>query len=183
MLKARSDTITAAFLLFPTISNIADTPNGKLLSVSLLPTTCHLSIKVHKPIFSPTFRRILSSLTFLTAYLPEYVFTVLYSSWPQQQLRVLREFLSSPPTVLAALSMAYQEMKLIRDLDLTLLEQHKPKLYFYYAQRDDWVGEERLHVFRAMNAEEQSPNILLAPEGVPHAFCISEWSSCAFSSY
>lgn len=34
-LKERKDSIKAAFLLFPTLSNMADTPNGKLLSVSL----------------------------------------------------------------------------------------------------------------------------------------------------
>ncbi|KAF8913031.1 hypothetical protein CPB84DRAFT_1957423 [Gymnopilus junonius] len=160
MLQARSDAITAAFLLFPAISNIADTPNGRLFSAN-------------EPIFSPTVRRILSSVTFLTVYLPEYAFTTLYSAWPKEQLRVLRDFLSSPTSVLAALSMAYQEMKYIRDLDLDLLEQHKPKLYFYYAQKDDWIGEERQRVFHAMNAEEQSLNMLLAPKGIPHAFCIS----------
>ena len=34
LLKARSDQITAVFLLFPTISYIGDTPNGKKLTVS-----------------------------------------------------------------------------------------------------------------------------------------------------
>ncbi|PPQ64493.1 hypothetical protein CVT26_002032 [Gymnopilus dilepis] len=160
ILKSRADIIAAAFLLFPTISNIAETPNGKLLS----------------PIFSPLMRSILSFLTAFTVYLPEFVYAHLYAHWPPQQLRVLRDFLSSPTSVLAALSMAYQEMKCIRDLDLSSLECHKKKLYFYYAQDDDWVGKEREHIFRVLCAEEQSLNMRLAPEGIPHAFCISEES-------
>lgn len=36
VLKARPASVTAAFLLFPTISHIASTPNGRRLSVSIL---------------------------------------------------------------------------------------------------------------------------------------------------
>ncbi|KDR85373.1 hypothetical protein GALMADRAFT_52315 [Galerina marginata CBS 339.88] len=158
MLKARPNGISAVFLLFPTISNIASTPNGKLLS----------------PIFLPLSRSVLSSLSFLTGYLPGYFFTLLYSNWPAQQLRVLQEFLLSSTSITAALSMAHCEMKTIRELDSVLLGQHKQRLYFYYAPRDDWVGEERNALLRILDPDGQSLNIVRGPSDVPHAFCISE---------
>lgn len=40
VLKARSDAVSAAFLLFPTIAHIALTPNGQSLSVGSLTRFC-----------------------------------------------------------------------------------------------------------------------------------------------
>lgn len=49
VLKARPAAVTAAFLLFPTISHIASTPNGRRLSVSIL---IHVNKRMSEPMKS-----------------------------------------------------------------------------------------------------------------------------------
>ncbi|KAF8973573.1 hypothetical protein BDZ97DRAFT_1775751 [Flammula alnicola] len=157
VLKALPDAITAVFLLFPTISNIGDTPNGRLLS----------------PIFLPLSRSILSSLSILAKHLPDRVLSILHSGWPAHQLRVLQEFISSRGSVMASLSMAHEEMKAILALDTILLENHKDKLYFYYAELDGWVGKERETLLQTFDPSKHSTRIMHGTSGIPHAFCIN----------
>ncbi|KAF8167729.1 hypothetical protein B0H34DRAFT_682832 [Crassisporium funariophilum] len=157
LLKARPNEIASVFFLFPTISHIGNTPNGRRLS----------------PIFSPISRSILSWLSPLAKYIPFPVLSLLFSGWPQHQVLVLHEFIASPRSVLSSLTMAHEEMKHIRDLDLVLLEQHKHKLLFYYAEKDDWVGEEKISLMRAFGMETSVPRVVQGPSDVPHAFCIN----------
>jgi hypothetical protein len=70
--------------------------------------------------------------------------------------------------------MAHEEMKTIQDLDQTLIEQHSNKLFFFYAENDDWVGNEKATILRCFHPSNQSTNIVHGPTDVPHAFCISE---------
>jgi len=156
LIKARANQVTAVFLLFPTISYIGDTPNGKKLSL----------------LFKPLPRYILSSLSWLTKYLPSYVFWKLFPSWPVQQVIVLRHFIGSSTAIHSALAMANEEMKAIRDLDIDIIKQYQHKLWFYYAERDDWVGEEKKRLLRLLDPITYPSRYVLAPTGVPHAFCI-----------
>uniref|UniRef100_A0A8H7YAS9 Lipid droplet-associated hydrolase n=1 Tax=Psilocybe cubensis TaxID=181762 RepID=A0A8H7YAS9_PSICU len=158
ILKERKDYIKAVFLLFPTLSNIANTPNGKLLH----------------PIFAPLSRHILSSFSFLIGFLPRSLLSALYSSWPEQQLRVLQNFLSSKTTIFSALTMGAEEMSTIKQLEAHILKENKEKIYAYYAQQDDWVGEERQVIFNLLDPDCQSSQVVQGSAGVPHAFCISE---------
>ncbi|KAF9479711.1 hypothetical protein BDN70DRAFT_878464 [Pholiota conissans] len=157
LLKAVPHEISATFLLFPTISNIADTPNGKLLF----------------PIFHPLSRSILSSLSVVAKWIPHRFISFLYASWPQNQVQVLREFISSGRSITASLSMAHQEMKNIRALDTALLEGCKDKLYFYYAESDNWVGKEREALLQVIGPNNESAKIVYEQSGIPHAFCIN----------
>jgi len=70
--------------------------------------------------------------------------------------------------------MAHEEMKAIQDLDGALLEQHSDKLFFFYAETDGWVGNEKANLLRRFDSNHQSTNITHGPTDVPHAFCISE---------
>lgn len=70
--------------------------------------------------------------------------------------------------------MAHEEMKAIQDLDQALIERHTNKLFFFYAETDGWVGNEKAVFLRRFDANHQSPNITHGPTDVPHAFCISE---------
>lgn len=70
--------------------------------------------------------------------------------------------------------MAHEEMKTIQDLDEALLEQHSDKLFFFYAETDGWVGDEKADFLRRFDPNHQSTNITHGPTDVPHAFCISE---------
>jgi hypothetical protein len=75
--------------------------------------------------------------------------------------------------------MAHEEMKTIRDLDLPLLEQHRDKLFFYYAEHDGWVGQEKAHVLATMrnlavsDADWEARTVAHGAADIPHAFCIS----------
>jgi len=165
LLKARSNQVTAVFLLFPTISYIGDTPNGKKLT----------------PLFKPLPRYILSSLSRLAKYLPSYVFRMLFPSWPEQQVLVLRAFIGSSTAVHSSLAMANEEMKSIKDLDIDVIEHYQDKLRFFHAEQDDWVGEERERLLGLLDLVRVAhpSRFIIAPAGVPHVFCISHYELVA----
>jgi hypothetical protein len=73
--------------------------------------------------------------------------------------------------------MASDEMNTIKDLDLALLEGFRDKLCFYYAEKDDWVGDEKARVLEALHPHREAVSIVHDQvHGIPHAFCISESS-------
>jgi hypothetical protein len=129
-----------------------------------------------KPLFKPLPRYILSSLSRLAKYLPSYVFRMLFPSWPNQQVLVLHAFIGSATAVHSSLAMASEEMKRIRNLDIDVIDQYQRKLRFFYAEQDDWVGEERKRLLRLLDSNRVAnpSRFIIAPTGVPHAFCISE---------
>jgi Lipid-droplet associated hydrolase len=98
----------------------------------------------------------------------------LYRAWPASQLAVLKDLISSPACISAALVMASDEMKVIKDLDIELLQEFKSKLHFYYASHDDWVGNERDELIKALHPEDLK--VVHGEHGIPHAFCISGYS-------
>jgi Lipid-droplet associated hydrolase len=102
---------------------------------------------------------------------------MLFPSWPAQQVLVLRDFIGSSTAVHSSLAMANEEMKTIRDLDIDVIEQYQHKLWFYYADRDDWVGEEKQRLFGSLDhiRVAHPSRFIVASAGVPHAFCISEF--------
>ena len=69
--------------------------------------------------------------------------------------------------------MANDEMNTIKELDLPLLQECKVKLHFYYADRDDWVGEEKDRVLRALHPDREVLSVVHDTHDIPHAFCIS----------
>ena len=86
----------------------------------------------------------------------------------------MRHFIGSSTAIHSALAMANEEMKTIRDLDIDIIRKYQHKLWFYYAERDDWVGEEKKRLLRLLDPITYPSRYVLAPTGVPHAFCISE---------
>lgn len=125
-------------------------------------------------LFGPPLPRTISSLSAAIRWLPLRALSVLFPSWPLAQVSVLRTLLHSPPAIFSALTMADDEMKTIRDLDVGLLKEHHDRLYYYYAQYDDWVGKERDAVLEALNDAESPVKIVHGHQDIPHAFCISE---------
>lgn len=139
-----------------------------------------------QPLFWPTSRSLLASLSFLAKWLPTSVLSSVYPSWPQGQLRVLQDFISSKTSIQSSLNMAAQEMKVIRELDIATLEIFKDRLYFYYAVNDRWVDKEREVVLQAFHPNNMSAKIIHGPPGIPHAFCISKFillTCCGSSSH
>ncbi|KAF8578408.1 alpha/beta-hydrolase [Ramaria rubella] len=148
---ARPDSVDALFLLFPTISDIAKTPNGK-----------HLSW-----LFHPPFPSVISGLSVLIRPVSAPILSLLFPSWPTYQKAVLLALVCSPSAIFETLTMSHDEMRIITTPEIPLLTQHASKLWFYYADKDDWVGQERERV-----AELLGDSAAIVYCRVPHAFCI-----------
>ncbi|ETW86912.1 Esterase/lipase/thioesterase, partial [Heterobasidion irregulare TC 32-1] len=156
VLKARPNVVSGTFLLFPTITNIADTPNGRLLSW----------------LFHPPLPRLVSYASFLVRHLPHRILLLLFSSWPREQIIVLQSLLQSPSTIWASLSMAHEEMGAIREMDIALLEEHHEHIWFYFAENDAWVGKHREIILETMHDMPAGVKVIHGGTDIPHAFCI-----------
>jgi len=161
VLKTRFAHVYGAFLLFPTIVNIAQTANGR-----------RLSWMFHQPI--PT---LLSHLSPLSLFAPKRLLSNFCPGWPSNQLDVLRSFLGSRETVLTSLNMAREEMLTIRGLDETFLDTARHKLWMYFAETDDWVDANRETILSHIDAA--SVGVVHGPHGVPHAYCINHSDTLA----
>ncbi|KIK70794.1 hypothetical protein GYMLUDRAFT_122109, partial [Collybiopsis luxurians FD-317 M1] len=161
VLKARPDKVDSLFLLFPTITNILDTPNGHSLSWA----------------FRPPFPYFISKLSLLLRLLPPIVLSTVFREWPETQLDVLRRLLQSPACIRACLHMAHEEMMTIRELDIDLLQTHRHRIHMYFAETDGWVGKNKDLIVSSF--DPGAIKVVHGEHGIPHAFCIS---SCSHSS-
>jgi hypothetical protein len=174
--RLRSNAISRIFLLFPTIVQIADTPNGKRLSVRgtltfiSLPRPLRYIFTWHSGSFVPL-PRIIANFANCLYYLPVQILGMLFPSYPRLALNALHSFVRSPQAIFAAMSMAHNEMINIRRLDSELLDRHKNLLWIYLAQRDDWVGQQKATILGAFSGDEA--RIFHDESGVQHAFCIN----------
>ncbi|KAG8740531.1 hypothetical protein FRC10_004181 [Ceratobasidium sp. 414] len=167
-MHARPNTVNAAFLLFPTVSNIASTPNGRKLSWLF-----------HRPIpaLVSSFTRLLalpplSLVPHTLSYFPN------FRNFPPIQLAVIKSLVTSPHVVYSALTMAHDEMNTIGSLGSTrstvqaTCERERRKIYACFAAKDEWVGEEVESVSRMLDEDR----VLVRDDDVPHAFCISAYN-------
>lgn len=124
--------------------------------------------------FLPPWPRTLAYLALLVRYfIPLFVLRLLQPSWPKSQLRVAHNLLNAPPAIYAALTMANDEMQTVRELDTDFLRDFARDLWFYYAEEDGWVGEERAVVLRGLRGTPSESHVIFGRADVPHAFCIS----------
>ena len=124
-------------------------------------------------LFREPFPRILANMSRLLRLIPKQFLSLLFSEWPADQVQVLRSFLSCPPAILAALTMAGEEMETIKELDTALFDEMKHKLHIFFAEEDDWVGENKDVILEEMRDEPHSIRVIHGTHGIPHAFCIS----------
>ena len=171
-----------AYMLFPTISHIVRSPNGRKLSVRISATPClpffkryfYTSMVVSQLYFRPPWPRTLAYLALLARhFIPLFVLCLLQPSWPRSQLRVVHNLLRAPEAIYAALTMANDEMETVRELDTDFLRDFAQNSWFYYAEKDDWVGEQFAVVLGALRGTRTESHVVLGRPGMPHAFCIS----------
>ena len=112
---------------------------------------------------------------------PHWLRLVLYS-WPDNQLQVIRRFLQAPAAIYACLTMAHDEVKTILDLDVGFLHEFADNVWFYYAETDGWVGEQREAVLRALHATPAEERVVHGCSDITHGFCIREDSFFKFQS-
>lgn len=135
----------------------------------------HASNHNLKSLFKPLPRRVIARLTVIGKRIPLPVLHRLVGlEWPINQLKVLLELIRSPDSVRATLRMGDEEMLQIRDLDVNLLQENRHRLWFYFADHDDWVGKQRHHILSNFKPDSGSLRITLGEPFIPHAFCISE---------
>ncbi|KAK7680572.1 hypothetical protein QCA50_016354 [Cerrena zonata] len=163
-LKARPEAVNSVFLLFPTIANIGDTPNGRKLSW----------------LFHHPFPKIISYLSICAGLLPLGVVSYLYKDWPTPQVHVLRSLLKSPSAVYASLSMADEEMKTIKEADVDLLTTFGDRIHLYFAENDNWVGEQKDLLLKMFDERHR---VVHGDSDIPHAFCINHGEPLAVQCF
>ncbi|KIJ68217.1 hypothetical protein HYDPIDRAFT_106369 [Hydnomerulius pinastri MD-312] len=163
--KLRPGATSGVFLLFPTIAEIAGTPNGRKLSW----------------LFRAPVPRVTANIARAVYYMPTRLLGTLFPSYPLAPLHALRSFLRLPQAIFASMTMAHDEMLNIRQLDSELLNEHRDKIWFYFAQNDDWVGKSRDTILRTFKGDEA--HIVHGGPGVPHAFCINHSEEVARQCY
>ncbi|KIY62641.1 hypothetical protein CYLTODRAFT_404291 [Cylindrobasidium torrendii FP15055 ss-10] len=155
LLKQRADKLAGIILLTPTIRHIVDTPNGRRLSW----------------LFYPFPRTVVTQLAHVGHLLPDALLRLTNPSFPAHQLAVIRRLIASPSAVHACLVTSHDEMKMIKDLDETILNDNADILRMFFADVDGWVGKHREEIIGAVKV--MSPESIHLAEDVPHAFCIN----------
>jgi hypothetical protein len=108
--------------------------------------------------------------------------SMVFRDWPTEQVLVLMSLLRSSQTVKAALNMAHDEMQTITDLDVDLLREHRDEIRLYFAEHDDWVGDQRDAALESFDGPPDAVRVVHGSNGVPHAFCIREFRSVEWVS-
>ena len=66
-------------------------------------------------------------------------------------------------------------MKTVLQLDVEFLREFSDRVWFYYAERDDWVGAQREVVLSALRGTPAEARVVRGRGDIPHGFCISEF--------
>ncbi|TFK56606.1 hypothetical protein OE88DRAFT_1730078 [Heliocybe sulcata] len=167
VLKAREAEVVELLLLFPTITHLVKTPNGR--------RTWWL-VKGPLP-------RLVSAISPLTRLLPLRVFSLILGDWPQAQLQVVTKLVHSSHCVFSALTMANDEMETIRELDIALMDENRHRICMYFGDTDHWVGEQREAILRVFNPDPGSVRAVHGHADIPHAFCINHGETVAEQCY
>ena len=174
VMKDRSDAIHTMFALFPTVSNIKNTPNGRKLSVRLTFMGSADMLTRIQWLFNPPLPSLVSSLCPLVAPTCPFLLPILFWHWPSHQREVTQQLIKSPSSVFAALTMAHDEMQTVKALDVKLLDELKSRVKWLYGFVDEWVGIHGDELVRHLGREVAAQNVRYAD--LPHAFCIRESS-------
>jgi hypothetical protein len=65
-------------------------------------------------------------------------------------------------------------MRTITELDEELMNEHQHKLWLYFVEHDDWVGDSKEEIIGTFHADHEAVRIVHGEADIPHAFCISE---------
>lgn len=149
--------VVKAYLLFPTIENIGDTPNGKFMT------------------------NIIQHIVWLILFL-SWIFTCLPDSIQTILLQIYFKVTGNPshnvphtkklihPTVLQNIFyMAFDEMKNLRNLNPDLLRPHKDVVKLYYGATDNWAPVSQ---YKKISREYPDVNTELCVRNFDHAFVL-----------
>lgn len=150
------------FLLFPSLSNMAQTPNGQRL----------------RYVLTPAGAGVVSRLCWLFQLVPERWLVPLVgwvTGHSASSRRVTAGLVRSPATVWQTLAMGSEELQRVRGAEWATLEAGGGRLRCYWARvrEDGWVAE--ADTARIQEAIERGGGqALRCVEGVRHDFCTSD---------
>lgn len=121
------------------------------------------------------FPQMISYLSSPARLIPRPVLCTLFRDWPPSQITTLKSLICSRSVILAALSMANDEMATILELDWATLNQNKSNIRILYALHDNWDGGRRGEIKDTIQDHSGSGQIVYGHSGIPHAFSISEF--------
>ncbi|KAI9146556.1 hypothetical protein BKA69DRAFT_37283 [Paraphysoderma sedebokerense] len=150
------DRIGKVMLLFPTLMEIKNTPNGVWIS--------HLTRSVPRQLASVA----ATGLNRLNPKLLHFLVKVL-SSQTDAQTVITTSRLLHPKTVVNCLYMANYEMDEIKKLDADVIDKYISKLIFYYGTTDKWVP---LSHYEMTKKRWPKADIHLCQDSFPHAFVL-----------
>lgn len=167
VLKARPELVSQACLLFPTVSDMATTTNGRRLA----------------PLFSSLVIPPVAMSTSLLSWVPQRILRPIVASLAGQTAgsdgaNTTSNLVASPGTVTAALGMAAEEMRRVKELDSTTLRQYGDRLWWYWAEgeTDGWVqGKSITEIERVLDEAGHDANQRTrCSDGMKHAFCLRD---------
>ncbi|KAH9023369.1 hypothetical protein EDB85DRAFT_1991162 [Lactarius pseudohatsudake] len=119
--------------------------------------------KTLSPFFRPPWPRALAYLSLLVQYTPQWA------------LRLVLP----PAAIYASLIMADDEVKTLLDPDVGFLHEFSGKIWFYYAERDGWVGGQREVILRALRGTPAEVQVVHGRSDIPHGFCLNHSTEVA----
>ncbi len=179
---AQCSSLSSGILLFPTVSHLAQSSNGKKLekirTISFLDRNAHWIAKRFVD---------LVPASFLGFYIRQIM------GFSHHAAEATLKFLQSRDGIWQALHLGKDELRTIKEdtwsedlweiSDSALAEKHDvTKFFFYFGEKDHWVADEFRDAFirsREEHGRREGPKhkqgktqIMIDQENIPHAFCI-----------
>lgn len=161
MLKLRPHLVSSVHMLFPTLSHMQQTDNGRRLS-PLFSRRLSLPVRLTTTAFSLLPTRLVQTIVGLI------------TGQPSDSALVTASLVTSPCVVAATLSMAREEMLRITELDKDVLRTYGDRMRFYWARKDGWVLESAIaEIGETLEGSGyKAERRLRCAEGMAHAFCV-----------
>ncbi|KAJ1850113.1 hypothetical protein LPJ73_003606 [Coemansia sp. RSA 2703] len=164
LLEHREDRVHRVYALFPAVAGLADSPRGRQLRL----------------MFQPGVRQTVACLVQLLRWLlPSralYFLAGSSGSLNAENARVVVDKMLFKCTVASILQMAFDEMRVIGELDEQLYRRLGARFVMFYGVDDQWVPVERYERMREVNTLGE---VLLCKEGISHAFVTAHSSDMA----
>lgn len=152
-----SSKITDCYLLFPTIERMAESPNGKFL-------VNFMSYLYMVPVL----------LSYIFLYLPsflQYILIYFYCLITRMETKFIPITCHLiRPTILSKIFfMAFDEMDIVKNLDVDILRANKHRVKLYYSVNDGWAP---LRYARELMEEHPDVNAEICSRNFDHAYIL-----------
>lgn len=152
-----SSRVVRNYLLFPTIENMAESPNGKLLTRFV----CHI---VWLLVFLSWIFTLLPSL--LQSLIIR-IYTTYYSV-PNMHLENIIDFIE-PNNLSSVFHMGLDEMDVVKERDNDIIIKHKDSIKLYYGAKDRWAPQS---FYRKLKHDIPDIDAQVCKRNFEHAFVL-----------